>query len=154
MWRGCLHRGWFTPPLNASWAPKGAHGARVECELGPRKGSTAQGRLSIFPLATSKKADSILFHNGKMRNVTCPVYGTCLNDAIRRNLPGFECEGCLHEHDHDDIPENEPIRSIILLCAVFNRYLYRQFIKSDGSGHIPFDRPKRENGGNDFFSWH
>ena len=61
------------------------------------------------------------------RNVTCPRYSRCLDDAVRRNLTTkqFDCSGCRHEHSHQQLTSYDCLRSIILLAAVFNEPLYQ-----------------------------
>jgi len=62
-----------------------------------------------------------------MRNVLCPRYTTCLENAVRQSLPDFDCAGCPHEHDHEPIPPDEHVRAAILLAAAFRPKIYQKY---------------------------
>ena len=40
------------------------------------------------------------------RNIWCPLYDRCLDEAIRSQAQGFSCQGCEHEHDLTRRPIN------------------------------------------------
>jgi hypothetical protein len=40
------------------------------------------------------------------RNVWCPGYSSCLDRCFTKNLPGFTCQGCKHEHDQSAGPKD------------------------------------------------
>ncbi len=54
-----------------------------------------------------------------MRNVRCPQYSRCLDDAIRQEQAGFTCLGCSHRYDEDRIDTTELIGCLMLLWRVF-----------------------------------
>ncbi|MBW1956699.1 MAG: hypothetical protein JRI76_14300 [Deltaproteobacteria bacterium] len=65
-----------------------------------------------------------------MRNVLCPLYGSCLDNAIRKSLPGFNCTGCPHESDCEPVPETEAIRCLFLYAAVFHPDQWQEYRKA------------------------
>lgn len=39
------------------------------------------------------------------RNIFCPFYGECLDEAVKRCWTHWSCSGCVHRLDHGAEPE-------------------------------------------------
>ena len=70
---------------------------------------------------------SISFFFLTMRNIFCPYYSKCLDQAARQNSPGFDCSKCFHCKDKTDFGEIEMERYYLLLWGIFKPNLYRKY---------------------------
>ena len=55
-----------------------------------------------------------------VRNVLCPYYNTCLNHAVAKNLPQWDCSTCEHKHKKEKIDPAEAERCGNLLYRIFS----------------------------------
>jgi hypothetical protein len=63
----------------------------------------------------------------KVRNVSCPHYQRCLDQAAKKNAPGWDCSKCKHRNDRTDTEEIDLERYYLLLWGVFKPELYRKY---------------------------
>ena len=66
------------------------------------------------------------------RNVFCPYYRDCLNDAVRKNLPGWDCTSCAHQGVIEPIDPTEADRCKKLLYKAFYKtpeFLFEVLLK-------------------------
>jgi hypothetical protein len=61
------------------------------------------------------------------RNVLCPSYSSCLSAAVKLNLPGFDCLGCIHLRDHEPVNPHEARNAGVLLALLFLPELYQEY---------------------------
>ncbi len=54
-----------------------------------------------------------------LRNVFCPYYNSCLDNAVRKNLPGWDCTSCAHKGVIEPIDPTEADRCKKLLYKAF-----------------------------------
>jgi len=53
------------------------------------------------------------------RNVLCPYYDTCLDNAVTKNLPTWDCSACKHKNTKEPIDPTEADRCKKLLYKAF-----------------------------------
>ena len=53
------------------------------------------------------------------RNVLCPYYDTCLDNVVRKDIPGWDCADCEHRNKVAPIDPTEPNRCKQLLAKIF-----------------------------------
>jgi hypothetical protein len=61
-----------------------------------------------------------------MRNVCCPAYSICLDDAVKAEQP-FSCDACIKRSTVAPIPHTELEASILLLWAIFRPERWRAY---------------------------
>ena len=64
-----------------------------------------------------------------MRNIFCPHYRRCLDQAIDENNNGFDCSLCKHRKLKTGIDPIEHEQALLLLVAAFNPEFYRELQK-------------------------
>jgi len=57
------------------------------------------------------------------RNVLCPHYSSCLDAAVKKKLPGWECRNCEHRNKVEPIDPIEAERCRRLLAKIFSTSL-------------------------------
>jgi hypothetical protein len=62
------------------------------------------------------------------RNVLCPSYSSCISAAVKLNLPGFDCLGCIHLRDHEPVNPHEARNAGVLLALLFLPELYQTYL--------------------------
>ena len=67
-----------------------------------------------------KKQPQEVEANG-LRNVFCPYYNACLDNAVRKKLPGWDCTRCVYKNVIEPIDPSEAERCKNLLHKAFNR---------------------------------
>lgn len=62
----------------------------------------------MIKTATHRKNNKFQVKHSKYgaRNIWCSRYSDCLDRCLEKNLPGFTCKGCQHEHNHDAGPKD------------------------------------------------
>lgn len=55
------------------------------------------------------------------RNVLCPYYNTCLDNAVEKNLAKWDCSACIHKNTKEQIDPSEAERCGNLLYKIFNK---------------------------------
>ena len=56
-----------------------------------------------------------------LRNVLCPHYNICLDNAVKKTLPGWDCSDCIHEATNEQIDPSEYVRCEKLLNKIFSK---------------------------------
>ena len=64
------------------------------------------------------------------RNVLCPHYNICLDNAVKKTLPAWDCSACIHKDTKEQIDPSESVRCGHLLHKIF--YETRRERKSFG----------------------
>jgi hypothetical protein len=64
-----------------------------------------------------------------MRNVLCPRYGACLDEAIKTNAKGFSCGGCPDEETEGPLDDDDPMGYILLWIAILEPDLYAEMLQ-------------------------
>ena len=54
-----------------------------------------------------------------LRNVLCPYYNTCLDNAVKKILSGWDCSACMHKNTKEEIDHSESLRCGRLLNKIF-----------------------------------
>lgn len=67
------------------------------------------------------------------RNVLCPYYRKCLDQAASQNSPGWDCSSCRHRNERADIGEIELERYQLFLWSIFRPKLYRKYRSTEAA---------------------
>jgi excisionase family DNA binding protein len=63
-----------------------------------------------------------------LRNVLCPYYNGCLDHAVEKDLPGWDCGGCDHRAEEIYLPEQTDFApEWLLLHAIFEPEKYKRY---------------------------
>ncbi len=54
-----------------------------------------------------------------LRNVLCPHYNFCLDNAVKKTLSGWDCSACIHKNTKEQIDPSESVRCGKLLNKIF-----------------------------------
>ena len=65
-----------------------------------------------------------------MRNLFCPHYSQCLDEAVRRNLPSVECSGCEHRFEAEPLTAIEFFKCCLLFAAIFRPEVLKEYLDS------------------------
>ena len=68
---------------------------------------------SVTAVSRSAKEDVL-------RNVLCPYYNACLDNAVAKDLPQWDCSTCEHKHTKEQIDPSEAERCGNLLHRIFS----------------------------------
>ena len=75
------------------------------------------------------------------RNVLCPHYNTCLDHAVEKNLPSWDCSTCMHKHTKERIDPSEFERCGNLINKIFSKnHNNREFFNE--RKHTPVSLPR------------
>ena len=55
-----------------------------------------------------------------LRNVLCPHYNICLDNAVKKTLSGWDCSACIHKNTNEQIDPSEFVRCEKLLDKIFS----------------------------------
>ena len=67
-----------------------------------------------------------------MRNLDCPHYSDCLNQAAKANASGWDCSSCPEKNTKTEMRDYDILGCKILLHAIFNPNLYALYRGSKG----------------------
>lgn len=68
-----------------------------------------------------------------IRNVLCPFYGKCLDQAVKENAAGWDCQPCVLYKVDGDIEETDFVGEQLFLWALFKPHLYKLYNESKKS---------------------
>lgn len=71
-------------------------------------------------MCPSVNATSQLANEDVPRNVLCPYYNSCLDNAVVKNLPNWDCTTCKHKNTKEQIDPTEAERCGNLIQRVFS----------------------------------
>ena len=71
-------------------------------------------------MCPSVNATSQLAKEDVPRNVLCPYYNSCLDNAVAKNLPKWDCSTCKHKNTKEQIDPSEAERCGNLLHRIFS----------------------------------
>ena len=72
-------------------------------------------------MSLANKLPTKVVEKDSTRNVFCPHYNACLDNAVRKYLPGWDCTDCKYEKVFEPIDPTEAERCKILLNKVFRK---------------------------------
>ena len=81
--------------------------------------------------ATSQVVDVDVF-----RNVLCPYYNTCLDNAVAKNLPKWDCSTCEHKNTKEQIDPSEAERCGNLLQKIFKETHHEKDVHNEKMNRI------------------
>jgi hypothetical protein len=69
------------------------------------------------------------------RNIYCPHYADCLDNAIQEGAADFDCSNCSHRDERAQETLESFFGCCLLLTKIFAPEIYEEFVNTRGETH-------------------